>query len=1453
MATILMSPQPAERLVRFVGDTIRFSISHSPSTGAAPGWHARLRTTLGRGRVARREIVQAHAAKIPAFGARWHDVPMEWDGRQWTREILLTEAGYFAGKAYMVDPQGYQHWPEGPDVGVSVHPDWTRTANTLYCAFTRLFGETRESQRLLPEPHEAVLKDLEGRKFATLPPSGTFRDLARQVPHIVDRLGCRILHLLPIHPTPTSFARFGRMGSPYAALDLTSVDPALVELDRRTTGIEQFEELTRTAHQHGARVFLDIVINHTGWGSRLFEKHPEFFRREADGRFASPGAWGTVWEDLVELEQRDVALWDILADALLAWCRRGVDGFRCDAGYKIPTHVWQYINARVHAEFPETVFLLEGLGGSWESTEALLTEGGMQWAYSELFQNDSGEKVQWYLDYALRQSQRVGTYIHYSETHDNNRLAACGRSWSLLRNRLCALTSVQGGFGFTCGVEWLATEKILVHQRTGLAWNAQDSIVQELATLNRLLADHPAFFDRAELTRISPPGSPVFALHRRSAEGQWQALVLANLSTDQPQKLILPKPAVGTPPAIVVDLLGQSLPSIEVYGDSIAFALPPAAVYCLSDQSCPPASFGENYRHGHALLAWAVRMAAHLFPAETIAATGLKAVPDAVSHNPVSWLALLSEYHRNAQTSVTQDKGPGAPPALPATYRIDLVQALESMHAKPPFPCVVVWRTEHIHRVTPIPPGWWLLVLLDHPFQAHLRTGSSTEELHEASIPTQAGHLAAFPPQHPQRNLPASVRIQPYTPDLAAILGQLLYLPDPGRQDSNPTPVSAESVVLLTNKRGGMARLRIHFGTIRSKYDAALAANLHPAVPVDRHVLVKRVRAWLNADGFLSPLDGNNLVRFEAGPPAVWSFKANAGDGRCVHVQIEASMPEHQNRVIFRIARSPQDSPLAASLTIRVDLEDRSYHAETFRNADSDRHFHTHTHTVSDAIGFDFTPAEDRQLRVRTTTGLYHPQPEWSEHILHPVEAQRGQVASGDAYSPGWFEIPLAPDDQTHLILDAEPVSKSQTPPPLVLPTPSSRADHTSCATASFHDSYCRQLRQAIDAFVVRRGSGQTIIAGYPWFLDWGRDTLIAARGLLAAGRHQEVDSILHVFASFADRGTLPNAIHGENASNRDTSDAPLWFIRLVEESAQGRSSDYLRQPIPRTQLTLLDVAHRLARGYVDGTPNGIRVDPRTGLVWSPAHFTWMDTNHPACTPREGYPIEIQALWIAALRFLGRHDTSHVEFWNTLEQRATHSFRSLFWHDELGWFADVLHAPPGTSAEDATRDSALRCNALLAVTLGLATPTQSRRCVDAAFRHLLIPGAIRSLAPLPVFPPLSIRSHDGRLLNDPQRPYWGRYEGDEDTRRKPAYHNGTAWTWFLPTFCEAFAIAWDRCPEALLAARAMLATAADLLPRGCHGHLPEILDGDAPHAQRGCDAQAWSVTETLRVWLALTP
>ncbi|HEY5344915.1 MAG TPA: amylo-alpha-1,6-glucosidase, partial [Verrucomicrobiae bacterium] len=669
------------------------------------------------------------------------------------------------------------------------------------------------------------------------------------------KLGCRVIHLLPVHPTPTTYARFGRFGSPYAALDLTAVDPALVEFDKRATGIDQFCELTYAAHSLGARVFIDIVINHTGWGSSLQENHPEFFLKNPDGSFTSPGAWETVWEDLVELEQHDVKLWDIIADSLIVWCKRGVDGFRCDAGYKIPVPAWQYIIARIQNEFPETIFLLEGLGGAWEATENLLTDGGMQWAYSELFQNYSGKEVAWYLDYANRRSSCIGAYVHYSETHDNSRLAEKGRAWSLLRNRLCALTSPVGGFGFTCGVEWLAAEKIRVHGCTGLNWDSADNIVPELAQLNKLISDHPCFFDGAKLARLSPPDSPIYALLRESAEGKDSVLILVNTDVEKSHLLTL------TPTGLKFeisdfqfDLLGQPLSQFDREKAEIIFTLAPGACHCLATAQKPVGLCGENYRRARAQAAFAIQSLGKILSAESIDGLDWHWLAEQVELSPENFLAAAGEFAaRDAKTPLS-----------------DLLHEVEAGKI---FPRVVTWTLIDARRVTPVPPGHWLLIEDSAPFRAELRSRNENT-IHVQSIAGGDRHIACFEPRESAAE--AELFLERYAAASQKISASIRFLAlDPQSTICNP---QADDLVLLTNGIGGMARLCVDLGRVNSKYDCALGANLNPTVPVDRHVFVKRIRVWVNADGFLSPLDFKNLASFHPGSPAAWDFVANAGD-----------------------------------------------------------------------------------------------------------------------------------------------------------------------------------------------------------------------------------------------------------------------------------------------------------------------------------------------------------------------------------------------------------------------------------------------------------------------------------------------------------------------------------------------------------------------------------------------
>jgi glycogen debranching enzyme len=1526
-----MSPAAGERLVRFVGDKILFTLHDAlprrseTKAGATQKWSARLRTNLGRAAARRREIISAHAGGAAADGASWRDVPMRRAADGWQIELPLAEAGWFKAKAYLLDEKNWQHWPDGADVGISVHPNFARTANTIYCAFTRLFGATKTLATTADAKLDAQLKSLEAHGYATLPPSGKFRDLTKQLPFIVNKLGCRILHLLPVHPTPTTYARFGRFGSPYAALDLTAVDPALVEFDKRATGIDQFCELTYAAHAHGARVFIDIVINHTGWGSALQENRPEFFLKKPDGEFASPGAWGTVWEDLVELEQHDVKLWDLIADSLIIWCRRGVDGFRCDAGYKIPAPAWQYITARVQEEFPETIFLLEGLGGSWDATELLLTEGGMQWAYSELFQNYSGRDVAHYLDYANRQNERVGSYVHYSETHDNARLAAKtsdklpvasdkpdllpvthhsslitapvtspGRAWSLLRNRLCALTSPSGGFGFTCGVEWLATEKIRVHGNTGLNWDNAVNIVPELAQLNELISNHPCFFDGAKLTRLSAPDSPVYALLRESAEGKDSVLILVNTDVEKENALALAADLKFQIPNFKFDLLGQQLPKLSAAKNSAEFVLLPGAVHCLAPAEKPAGLAGDEYRRTRAQAAFALQALGRIISAETVDGLDWRWLAKQIELSPENFLAAASEF-------------------AACDAKIPLADLVAEAAAGKVFPRVVGWTLLDARRITPVPPGHWLLVEDSAPFRATLEVRSAEcgvqngkpGAVHVQSIAVGDRHIACFAPRDSAAE--AELLLERYATTSQKVSAAIRFL--------SATPHSAlrtphsDDLVLLTNGLGGMARLGVDLGRISSKYDCALGANLHPAVPVDRHVFVKRIRAWVNADGFLSPLNFKNLASFQPGSPATWNFVANAGDGRTVEIELRAKMVEGKNTTVFQFHRPTQklalgkQLPAAADvrLTVRVDIEDRNFHGETKRNGGADFHFASNCHPIGSSrreeahskkpetnlslvtsaatellTGFAFTPAADRQLRVFADAGEYHPQPEWCENIQHPVEQTRGQTGSGDAYSPGWFEIPLAKGADATLVLTAE----------LNNPAAAAEIGNRKSEIGNFQ----AQLEHAAKQFVVRRDDGRTVIAGYPWFLDWGRDSLICARGLLAAGMTDEVKQLLLTFAKFEQDGTLPNTIHGNDVSNRDTSDAPLWFAVVCEDFSATQSSkssrrrgdesqtkkkletphvvsynkDFYSTPVDGSR-TLRDVLASIAENYSKGTPNGIRMDADSALIWSPSHFTWMDTNYPAGTPREGYPVEIQVLWIRLLRLLEKISAKpDQKKWRDLANHATASFEKLFWLEEQGWFADVLIAKSNVIARDATASDALRSNCLFAVSLGVCggdasspdcdggvAATRARRCVAAAQKFLVVPGALRSLAPLPVAVPLPIW-RDGHLLNNPAEPYCPRYEGDEDTRRKPAYHNGTAWTWTFPAFCEALARAWDFSPAAVAAAKAYLGSSEKLLNEGCLEQLPEILDGDAPHTQRGCDAQAWGVTEALRVWKLLS-
>ena len=285
-------------------------------------------------------------------------------------------------------------------------------------------------------------------------------------------------------------------------------------------------------HQRKARIFIDIAINHTGWAASLHESHSQWLVRSPEGKIEVPGAWGVDWEDLTKLDYRQKDLWKYMADVFLTWCNRGVDGFRCDAGYMIPVMAWKYMIAKVRDQYPDTTFLLEGLGGKISVTRDLLNTANLNWAYSELFQNYERGQIENYLPEAIDISNSDGITVNFAETHDNPRLAARSRRYARMRTALCALSSQQGAFGFANGVEWYATEKINVHNSASLNWDAQVNQVDHIRRLNHLLRAHPAFFTDTEVTMIQENGGNHVVLRRRHIPTDKKLLIVVNLDDE---------------------------------------------------------------------------------------------------------------------------------------------------------------------------------------------------------------------------------------------------------------------------------------------------------------------------------------------------------------------------------------------------------------------------------------------------------------------------------------------------------------------------------------------------------------------------------------------------------------------------------------------------------------------------------------------------------------------------------------------------------------------------------------------------------------------------------------------------------------------------------------------------------------------------------------------------------
>ena len=487
------------------------------------------------------------------------------------------------------------------------------------------------------------------------------------------------------------------------------------------------------------------------------------------------------------------------------------------------------------------------------------------------------------------------------------------------------------------------------------------------------------------------------------------------------------------------------------------------------------------------------------------------------------------------------------------------------------------------------------------------------------------------------------------------------------------------------------------------------------------------------------------------------------------------------------------------------------------------RDFHTLQHSPTDAITCKRSgrtlrvTRDDTVLVLRASSSEWSGDPTWWEGIEYPIERERGYDHQESSLAVATVEASLTPA-QPRFEMTAE--MDALVPPAPPKPTHALRPINERLANAASQFVVARTPPQPTEA----RAS---IIAGYPWFADWGRDTMIALPGLLlTTGRLKEARTVLETFARSIRDGLVPNRFDDRdpNLAHYNTADGSLWFLHAVHAwvTASGGAS------APGAS-DLIGAAMQVIDAHLDGICPGVRVD-EDGLVDAGREgeaLTWMDARigGRAVTPRIGKPVELSALWHSGLRLIAKlvQDRDRRRL-SAEADRTAASFRK-FWNDELGCCFDVLTHRNGVWQGDPS----IRPNQILAVSLPhspLRIESQ-RSVVQVVRQHLLTPYGLRTLSP-----------EDDR--------YCGRFEGDM-TARDTAYHNGTVWPWLVGPWCDALRRTANQPEDANQEIAAATEQLLDSLDHGCVGQIAEVYDGDAPHGPHGCPAQAWSVAELLRV------
>ena len=625
---------------------------------------------------------------------------------------------------------------------------------------------------------------------------------------------------------------------------------------------------------------------------------------------------------------------------------------------------------------------------------------------------------------------------------------------------------------------------------------------------------------------------------------------------------------------------------------------------------------------------------------------------------------------------------------------------------------------------------------------------------------------------------------------------------------------------LETNGRGGYASSTVAGANTR-RYHALLLVARHP--PVDRVVLVNHVEESVESGGRTIPLSTNvysgavhpegyqYCEEFSADPWPTWRY---AGPG--IRLVRELLCPRGRDLVILRW-RLLDEASLPVVLRVRPMLSGRDFHAIQRENAGVRTDATINDHQVS------WHPYEGLPAVRAFHNGQYHHGPDWYRQIHYRVDHERGLDHIEDWWSPGECVFTLTPGNAAELVFTTEALPSFDVAQAVEVERLRREEVLKSIPT---DDPLTRRQWAATGAYLVQRRARKTVVAGYPWFADWGRDTFVALPGLcLVTGRYDVAREVIEAFASYVSQGMVPNRFPdiGEQPEY-NTIDASLWFVHAVD-----RYLHYSRD-LAGVRAVAWPAVKQILDGYRQGTRFGIRMD-HDGMITGGVdgvQLTWMDVKigDRVVTPRHGKPVEVQALWVRALAVATSladqfGETAYAAQCRQDRARATASFRERFWYRTGGYLLDVVDGPTGD-------DASLRPNQIFALALDdqLVTDSQAKQILQLVKERLLTPVGLRTLAP-----------EDIRFCAS--------YEGGV-SERDGAYHQGTVWPFLLGPFVTAWVKTYGDSAAVRRDARMFLDGLSEHMADGCVGQVSEIFDGQLPHHPRGCFAQAWSVAEPLR-------